>query len=98
VAASQFFLLREHRKDCKEVGMNAPTGFPALEAALQFFSGSQSALAAAIGLKQQSVNDVFRAQRPAPAKWCIALEKATKGAVTRHQLRPDLYPEHEAAQ
>ena len=76
--------------------MKKPVGFAALQAALKIF-GTQSALAAAIGLKQQSVNDVFRARREAPAKWCIPLERATNGKITRHQLRPDLYPEEQAA-
>lgn len=71
--------------------MKERTGFAALQAALEIF-GTQSAMAAAIGLRQQSVNDVFRAEREAPAKWCIPLEKATGGKITRHQLRPDLYP------
>lgn len=63
----------------------------ALEAALKIF-GSETAMAAAIGLSQQSVNEVIRSGRNAPPKWCIPLEKATGGQVTRHQLRPDLYP------
>lgn len=59
--------------------------------------GSESAVAAAIGKAQQTVNEVLRAGRPAPATWCIPLERATGGQVTRHQLRPDLYPEHSEA-
>lgn len=57
--------------------------------------GSQQAAAQVIGIKQQSVSDVLRAGRKAPAEWVLPLERATlaKGAiVTRHQLRPDLYP------
>lgn len=26
-----------------------------------------------------------------PAEYCIAIERATGGAVTRHELRPDIY-------
>lgn len=54
--------------------------------------GSQSALARAIGdgVKQQNVwywleNDVV------PAKRCVAIERATGGLVTRHDLRPDIF-------
>lgn len=49
-------------------------------------------MADAIGIKQQTVSEVIRGGGAAPAKWCIPLEVATGGQVTRHQLRPDLYP------
>lgn len=58
--------------------------------------GSQQAAAAVIGIKQQSVSDVLRAGRRAPAEWVLPLERATRAKgreVTRHQLRPDLYPD-----
>lgn len=58
--------------------------------------GSETAVAEAVGKKQQTVNEVMRAGRPAPATWCIPLEQATGGQVTRHQLRPDLYPSEAA--
>lgn len=32
-------------------------------------------------------------KRKLPVKYVIPIEKATKGAVTRYDLRPDLYPE-----
>lgn len=76
----------------------------ALRRALEMFS-SQSAFAAAIGIKQQSANDVFRNNRPAPVKWCIPIEQAVAriiaetgqgDPVTRYQLRPDIYPPHDA--
>jgi DNA-binding transcriptional regulator YdaS (Cro superfamily) len=54
--------------------------------------GTQQAMADAIGIKQQTVSEVIRGGGAAPAKWCIPLEIATGGKVTRHQLRPDLYP------
>jgi hypothetical protein len=28
-----------------------------------------------------------------PAEWCLAVEAATGGEITKHQLRPDLYPQ-----
>jgi DNA-binding transcriptional regulator YdaS (Cro superfamily) len=67
------------------------TGNPHLLRALAIF-GTQQAMADAIGIKQQTVSDVLRRGGPAPAKWCIPLELATGGQVTRHQLRSDLYP------
>lgn len=72
--------------------MNQPTGHAALKIARDIL-GSETAIAAAIGKRQQSVNGVFRRGKPAPAEWCIPLEEATGGKITRHQLRPDLYPE-----
>lgn len=59
--------------------------------------GSQKAVADAIGIKQPSVNRVLRNFSRVPAEWCLPLERATKGKVTRHELRPDLYPKDEAA-
>lgn len=48
--------------------------------------------------------EILKISRPAiyqwkrvPAERVIAIEIATKGQVTRHQLRPDLYPEDKAA-
>lgn len=54
--------------------------------------GSQAQLASAIGRKQQSVNEVVRRGKRVPAEWCLKIEQATDGVVTRHDLRPDLYP------
>lgn len=53
---------------------------------------TQQAMADAIGIAQQTVSEVLSSGREAPARWCIPLEIATQGEVTRHQLRPDLYP------
>lgn len=55
--------------------------------------GSQSALARAIGVSQPYVwNWINRSGGQVPAKYILAIENATKGAVSRHDLRPDLYP------
>lgn len=57
--------------------------------------GSEAALADVVGVKQPSVNYILNKAERVPAEWCIPLERATaaKGdIVTRHQLRPDLYP------
>jgi DNA-binding transcriptional regulator YdaS (Cro superfamily) len=67
------------------------TGIEALREAIQIL-GSQSATARVVGVKQPSVNWMARHGRKVPAEWCIPLEQATQGHVTRHQLRPDLYP------
>jgi DNA-binding transcriptional regulator YdaS (Cro superfamily) len=53
--------------------------------------GGQSALARILGCTPQSVQKMCSTGR-VPAKRAIPIEKATFGAVTRHDLRPDLYP------
>lgn len=57
--------------------------------------GGQVALASACGVKYQAVQRWLRAGCPAERVLCV--EKAVAGAVTRHDLRPDLYPVDEAA-
>jgi len=54
--------------------------------------GSASAAARALGITPQAVSEILRKGRQAPAEWCIPLEKATDGKISRHDLRPDLYP------
>lgn len=62
--------------------------------------GSEAALARLIGetpgqgtITGQAINQ----WKIAPPLRVLAIEKATGGRVTRHQLRPDLYPPEEAA-
>lgn len=57
--------------------------------------GSQAALARAIGKKQQHVQ--YWLKTKVPGEYVIQIEKATEGQVTRHELRPDLYPIEKAA-
>lgn len=64
---------------------------PALARAIEIL-GSQARLAAVVARKQQSVNEVVRRGKRVPAEWCLPIEEATDGKVTRHELRPDLYP------
>lgn len=44
-------------------------------------------------VSQQWVWSVVNRDHRVPAEWCIAIEEAAAGQVTRHDLRPDLYPE-----
>jgi len=53
---------------------------------------SQVAVAHAVGVTPQAVSDILRRDKRVPAEWCLKLERATGGAVTAHDLRPDLYP------
>jgi DNA-binding transcriptional regulator YdaS (Cro superfamily) len=57
--------------------------------------GSQRAMADVVGVKQPSVNEILKYGKKVPAEWCLPIERATHGKVTRYDLRPDLYPLHE---
>lgn len=63
----------------------------ALERAIAI-AGGQSALARAMGLRQCHVWSWLKRNKRVPASQVIKLEKAVNGIVTRHDLRPDLYP------
>jgi DNA-binding transcriptional regulator YdaS (Cro superfamily) len=51
--------------------------------------GSQQALADALGIRSPSVSEWKL--RSVPAARCLAIEQATGGAVTRYELRPDVF-------
>ena len=51
-------------------------------------AGGKSELANTLGIKVQSINDWKRC----PAERAAAVAKASKGAVTCRQLRPDVFP------
>ena len=53
--------------------------------------GSQDRLAAALKIKSPSISE-WRKRGQVPPNRCVAIEELTGGAVTCHQLRPDLYP------
>jgi DNA-binding transcriptional regulator YdaS (Cro superfamily) len=53
--------------------------------------GGRQALADICSVRYQAVEKWVRLDR-VPAERVLQIEKATKGAVTRHELRPDLYP------
>lgn len=59
--------------------------------------GGQSALARAIGKRQSHIWTWINRDKRVPAEAVIPIERATEGQVTRHQLRPDLYPLDESA-
>lgn len=62
----------------------------ALERAVEI-AGGQSALARKLGLKQANVWHWLNRAEHVPAEQAIAIEQATGGAVTRAELRPDLF-------
>lgn len=53
--------------------------------------GGQGATARAVGVKQPSVWGWLQNGK-VTAEYVLPLERATHGEVTRHELRPDLYP------
>lgn len=58
--------------------------------------GGQAELARIIGVTAQAVQQWVRFGR-IPAERVLEVERATNGAVTRYELRPDLYPKEKAA-
>ncbi|MFC7399567.1 helix-turn-helix domain-containing protein [Chelatococcus sp. GCM10030263] len=56
--------------------------------------GGQTALADILGVRQSTLNYwLTGAKRGVPGHYVLPIEAATYGAVSRHQLRPDIYPE-----
>lgn len=53
--------------------------------------GSKAALAAAIKKPATTVIYWFGAPYRVPAEVCLLIEKATKGAIKQHELRPDIF-------
>lgn len=60
----------------------------AIDKAIQIV-GSQKALADEMGVTKQAVH---KWRRRVPAERVIKIESITDGQVSRHELRPDLYP------
>jgi len=67
----------------------------AIERAAQI-AGGQSALARKLGCTPQFVSKMCSTGH-VPAKRVLSVEAAVERAVTRHELRPDLYPVERAA-
>ena len=68
--------------------MNSHAIEKAIEAA-----GGVSTLAGVVGVTRQAVEQWVKSAR-VPAERVLEIERATAGRVTRHELRPDLYPEN----
>lgn len=56
--------------------------------------GTQEVLADKTGVKQATISRWLKSR--VTAESVLAVEAATGGKVTRHDLRPDLYPKEEA--
>jgi DNA-binding transcriptional regulator YdaS (Cro superfamily) len=53
--------------------------------------GTQAALARAGGFSQQHVSKLLNGERTASGTMALKIERATGGAVTRADVRPDLF-------
>ena len=58
-------------------------------------AGSQSRFADAVGASQQIVSYWLSKGKPLPAEYVLAAE--AKLGISRHDLRPDIYPRQDAA-
>jgi DNA-binding transcriptional regulator YdaS (Cro superfamily) len=58
------------------------------------FGGSQVELARELGVTKMAITQWRRRDR-IPAERVLRLERLTGGRVTRHEMRPDLYPPDE---
>jgi DNA-binding transcriptional regulator YdaS (Cro superfamily) len=67
----------------------------AIKAAVEA-AGSQPALAKRIGFAQMSISRWVNGVQPVSPRAVLKIEDAT--GVSRHDLRPDLYPREEPAQ
>jgi DNA-binding transcriptional regulator YdaS (Cro superfamily) len=66
-----------------------------IEAAISEF-GTESKLATAAGVAQASINESKKKNR-CGHKLALAIDRATSGKVSKHDLRPDLWPRGDAA-
>jgi DNA-binding transcriptional regulator YdaS (Cro superfamily) len=66
----------------------------ALERAVEA-AGSQSKFAAAVGTSQQLVSYWLTNRKALPAEFVLPAEAAL--GISRHDLRPDIYPKEQAA-
>lgn len=66
-----------------------PTRFEALQNAAKTY-GSQQAMADDLGVTQPAVSRWLNTSKQLPAEFVLRVEAAT--GVSRHHLRPDIYP------
>lgn len=57
-------------------------------------AGSQSAFGRIVGRNQSTVHDWLSLEKPLPAEHVLTVEAAT--GISRHDLRPDIYPREAA--
>lgn len=52
---------------------------------------SKAMFCRAIGMKVQFLRQIERGDRPIPPRYALAVQELTNGAVTVHDLRPDIF-------
>lgn len=67
----------------------------ALKRVLAYFDNNQSKCAEAIGTSQQRLSYLLKNEKPVPAELVLKTEAET--GISRHELRPDIYPVEDAA-
>lgn len=70
--------------------MNKTKPVPGVKKAIEIF-GTQTALADRIGVTQGAVSYWLAGGKLVPPKRAVQIEAVTNGAVTRKELRPDLW-------
>ena len=63
---------------------------PAVLRAIEL-AGSQQALADALGCRQSAISKRLYGYVPVTGEWAVEVERALEGAITREQIRPDLF-------
>lgn len=58
--------------------------------------GRQSLLASRLGVTPVLVHQWAQSKRKVPAERCLAIEEASKGDVTRYELRPDVFGDNDS--
>lgn len=59
--------------------------------------GTQEALGRAINKSQQYIWNLLNTAKEIKAEVAVAIDRETKGAVSKHDLRPDVFPLEDAA-
>jgi DNA-binding transcriptional regulator YdaS (Cro superfamily) len=63
---------------------------PAVRRAIQI-AGSQKALADALDCPQSAISKRLLGSVPITGEWAVEVERILKGAITREEIRPDLF-------
>lgn len=58
-------------------------------------AGSQLKLANLINVKQCTISSWVNRNKKVPSQHVLTIEKALENKITRHEIRPDLYPKED---
>lgn len=77
-------MLRSMSIEALQKAIETVGGQPTLAQRLSEISGRK--------VVQQNISSWLHRSRRVPGEFVLAIEQATEGAVSKHDLRPDLYP------